>query len=118
MHKLFLSSKSMYTKCINFHDIIICFYLACIVNFNSFFISIVQINVHQSIDFQNKFLMLQILYWFLVSLYGLPDSEFSPMDMKLRTPFLFYLSKINHKTICLHFTNIIGNYYRNLFFTN
>ena len=31
------------------------------------------------------------------------------MDMMLRIPLLFYLSKINHKTICLHFANIIGN---------
>ena len=28
---------------------------------------------------------------------------------------VFYLSKINHKTIGLHFANMIGNHYRNFF---
>ena len=55
----------MYTKCINFH----------VVNINGLFISIYEINVYQSIDcHKNKnllFLMLQVLYWFSVSLYRL-----------------------------------------------
>ena len=80
MRLLFLSMKSMFIKCIDFHDkntsrrslsiveinvpipnvliftltIIIYFYLACIVNCNAFFISFVDINVYQSIDFHNK----------------------------------------------------------------
>ena len=52
--------------------IIFCLNLACIVNFNAFFISIVEINVYQSNDFHDNnnwlFFMLQVLYWFSVSL--------------------------------------------------
>ena len=87
MRFLFLSTKSIYIKCIDFHakntlchshkphltsilmrilflslksmyiftiTIIIWFYHFCIVNFNSFIISIVEINVYQSIDFHGN----------------------------------------------------------------
>ena len=95
MRLLFLSIKSIYIKCKDFHDyntshhshtphvssiamriLFICFYLVCIVHFNAFIISIVEINVpiwkHWFHDNNNwLFLMLQVLYWFSVRLYRL-----------------------------------------------